>query len=302
VPIALVRGVTFVAHRERRAGAVLLLLLLAVVIVAILASNLANLEPVGESRPVPGPGQGGSLPDVSLPPQIWAVSWVLAVVVLAGLVLMLLRRKASKARRNPSSWWPLGVSAVALVLLLAFLASRPTPLATQVNETADADGIDAGSAPALLSTAAGWPVELLFLITVFGSILWVLHRVRRGGVGLPSVGPADSSSASVRVAAVDVVQETIRELEIGADVRMVIFACFQRFCRLLRSRGIADQDTLTPRELEVRAVRDLAISREASGTLTSLFEEARYSEHPLGDVERGRAINSLERIRAALEA
>jgi hypothetical protein len=301
VPIALVRGVT-VAHRGRRAWAVLLLLLLAVVIVAALAFNLANLEPVGESRPVSGPGEEPSPVGVSLPPSfVAAVSWVMAVVVLAGLVLVSLRRRATKARPKPASWWTLVASVLTLVLLLALLASMPRPHLSDGNETAAADETGTESAPTLLSPAAGWPVELLLLITVFGSILWVLYRVR-WGVGFSALSATDSSPANVRGAAVGVVQETIRDLEIGADVRTAIFACFQRFCHLLRSRGIADQDTLTPRELEVLAVRDLAISREASGTLTSLFEEARYSEHPLGDVERTRAIHSLERIRAALEA
>src|SRR6266480_2971574 len=49
------------------------------------------------------------------------------------------------------------------------------------------------------------------------------------------------------------------------------------------------------------AVDRLRVSRDDSATLTSLFEEARYSEHPLGDIDRARAINSLGRIRVALE-
>jgi hypothetical protein len=44
------------------------------------------------------------------------------------------------------------------------------------------------------------------------------------------------------------------------------------------------------------------VSRDASGTLTSLFEEARYSVHPLDEADRRRAIESLAGIRAALEA
>src|SRR2546428_515321 len=50
------------------------------------------------------------------------------------------------------------------------------------------------------------------------------------------------------------------------------------------------------------AVGRLHVSREASSTLTSLFEEARYSEHPLGEADRRRAIESFAGIRVALEA
>jgi hypothetical protein len=78
--------------------------------------------------------------------------------------------------------------------------------------------------------------------------------------------------------------------------------CYQRFCALLGSRGISEQEAMTPRELEGLAVERLHVSREASETLTSLFEEARYSVHPLGEGDRRRAIDSLAGIRAALEA
>jgi len=105
-----------------------------------------------------------------------------------------------------------------------------------------------------------------------------------------------------RHAAADAVQDAIEELEVGGDVRSVILACFHRFCALLGARGITAQGALTPRELEGLAVERLRVSRDASETLTSLFEEARYSEHPLGEADRQRAIESLAGIRVALGA
>src|SRR5213594_3543887 len=68
------------------------------------------------------------------------------------------------------------------------------------------------------------------------------------------------------------------------------------------ARGITAQGALTPRELEGLAVERLHVSREASETLTTLFEEARYIEHPLGEADRHRAIESLAGIRVALGA
>src|SRR5438552_19073914 len=65
---------------------------------------------------------------------------------------------------------------------------------------------------------------------------------------------------------------------------------------------MTDQDALPPHELERLAVDWLRVSRDASGILTSLFEEARYSDHPLGERDRARAIESLGQIQAALEA
>jgi len=110
------------------------------------------------------------------------------------------------------------------------------------------------------------------------------------------------SSQSPRQAAVDAVAATIQELELGGDVRTAILACFDRFCRLLGERGFRDQAPLTSRELESLAVRGLRVPEESAEALTSLFEEARYSEHPLGPADRERAVESLRRIRSSLEA
>jgi len=136
---------------------------------------------------------------------------------------------------------------------------------------------------------------------MLAAIVLLVALLRRG------MGPRELEEESVdkpaaRHAAADAVQDAIQELELGGDVRSAILACFRRFCLLLGARGITAQGALTPRELDSLAVERLRVSRDASGTLTSLFEEARYSVHPLGEADRRRAIESLAGIRAALEA
>jgi membrane protease YdiL (CAAX protease family) len=290
-------------QRGRRAWETSVLLILAIVIVAALALNLAHLEPLGESTPLalpPASGRaadGSSLPD----PILVAVLWSLALVVLVLIVFLILRHRKTIDRR-PSSWRGLLVSVLAIVLIVILLASIPRSLSPSEDETRAADGTGAISVPEAPSLANGGGVEALLLLAVFGAIGWIVYRTRRG-TGLPadgSVGP--SAGMEVRRAATDAVRETIHELEIGGDVRTTILACFQRFCRLLGSRGLADQDAITAREIEALAVRTFAVSGDASACLTSLFEEARYSTHPLGEVEREQALESLSRIRAALEA
>src|SRR5256886_17588762 len=145
-----------------------------------------------------------------------------------------------------------------------------------------------------------FPYTTLFRSLVTIVILVALPRRGAGVVEIDAEPSADDPAA--RHAAADAVQDAIEELEVGGDVRAVILACFRRFCALLGARGITAQGALTPRELEDLAVGRLHVSREASSTLTSLFEEARYSEHPLGEADRRRAIESLAGIRVALEA
>src|SRR5439155_711224 len=145
------------------------------------------------------------------------------------------------------------------------------------------------------------PVGVFLAITMLAAIVLLVALLRRG-MGPPELEEESVDKPAARHAAADAVQDAIQELELGGDVRSAILACFRRFCLLLGARGITAQGALTPRELDSLAVERLRVSRDASGTLTSLFEEARYSVHPLGEADRRRAIESLAGIRAALEA
>jgi len=290
----------------RAEWAVPLLLFLAVLLVAALAFNVANLDTGGEA--IPGAGAAGG----TEPRALGAFDPILGdviLVVFAGFVVAMLvyafrgRRVSSKALIKPYSWLQVFSSIMGLVLSIAFLVAWPRMIqalrAGQTNSTAsDAGAVNGTGWP----TAAGAPLSLFLGLMVLATIVLLVALLRRGGglAEMESEPPGDDPAA--RHAAAEVVQDAIEELEVGGDVRSVILACFRRFCALLGARGITDQGALTPRELEGLAVERLHVSRDASGTLTSLFEEARYSEHPLGDADRHRAIESLAGIRAALGA
>lgn len=293
------------AQRGRRAWAVPLLLVLAIVIVAALAFNLANLEPFGESIPAGSNGGETREPAEILPGPIgFAVVWVLAAVFLAGTLVLLFRRRMTARRPgSPTSWWNLLVSVLGVVLLLAALIAFPRAIRQGADgETNPANATSEGAFVTPWPIAAGLPIEIFLVLSIFACLMWILYRFQRGARPVAVRSRADVEFPEARFAASSVVQETIRDLEIGDDVRTAVLACFQRFCRLLGGRGLTDQAALTPWELERLAVRDLGVSREASEILTALFEEARYSEHPLGDNDRRRAIESLGRIQTALGA
>src|SRR5438093_1316304 len=287
-------------------GAFPLLLFLAILLVAALAFNVANLDTGGEA--IPGAGaSGGTEPSAfgvfdPLVGDLFLVVFVSFVVAI--LVHAFLRRRVrQRAPTKPFSWWQVISSAIGLILIIALLLAWPRMLqAFRVGQTAPTTG-DAGAA-----SGSGWPVAAgaplgLFLgLTVLVTIVILVVLLRRGAgvVEIEAEPPADDPAA--RHAAADAVQDAIEGLEFGGDVRSVILACFRRFCALLGARGIPAQAALTPRELHVLAVERVHVSREASETLTSLFEEARYSEHALGEADRHRAIESLAGIRVALGA
>jgi len=292
--------------RGRTEWAVPLLLFLAIILVAALAFNVANLDTGGEA--IPGGGaSGGTSPSTlgSFDPFLGDLFLVVfASFVVAMLVYAILRRRVQqKAPTKAFSWWQVISSAIGLILVIALLMAWPRMIqAFRIGQTPPTTG-DAGSASATgWPVAAGAPLGLFLGLTVLATIVILVALLRRGAGVVEIDNEPSADDPATRHAAVDAVQDAIEELEVGGDVRAVILACFRRFCALLGARGITAQGALTPRELEDLAVGRLHVSREASSTLISLFEEARYSEHPLGEADRHRAIESLAGIRVALGA
>ena len=288
------------------AYAVPLLLVLAVILVAALAFNVANLDPGGETIPQ-APAAGTPPPTESyLPDPI--VTQVMAVlfgfVLLGGAILFFRNRARVRAPAKPFTWWAVLARALGVALLVAVLIAWPRAIqaareraGTQANATAGG-----GTFTTVWPAAAAGPIEIFLLVAVLLAVAWLAYLFRRARMHGGAVDWEDGFPVpAARVAAAATVREAIQEIEAGGEVRAVIVACFQRFCALLGARGITKQDPLTPRELERLAVNRLRVSRDDSATLTALFEEARYSEHALGDMDRTRAIDSLGRIRAALE-
>lgn len=225
----------------------------------------------------------------------------LMALVAAAIIVLILRGRGG-GKRSPSSWWDLFTPIFALGILAAvlFFGRRSNPTASQSG--ASNATVETGGFETVWPASAILPLEVMLLLSVGATILWIVYRFRKasGPAGLRGLDVSDGPKA--RLAAAGTIQETIEMLELGGDVRATILECFRRFCRLLGTRGVEGQEALTPRELEALAVERLRLSREAPEALTSLFEEARYSEHRLGEAERARALESLSRIRTALES
>ncbi|HEY7587560.1 MAG TPA: DUF4129 domain-containing protein, partial [Thermoplasmata archaeon] len=294
--------------RARSSWAVPLLLFLAVLLAAGLAFNVANLETGGEAIPAPPNGGGTATTSDGLISSAVA-STLLQFAMFACLVLavalllyqgMRRKRASSKARTLTPLDWIGNFLGLGLLFFLLLLWPR---IANVVRGNAPAGDSDGAAPPAMeaLPTVLGLPAGLFLALAILGAILALVFFLRLGTVArrgpAPALLPPEERKAAARA-----VQATIEELRIGGDVRASILTCYQRFCALLGARGVADQTALTPREIEILAVRSLRVSENAAGALTGLFEEARYSVHPLGDADRLRAIDSLERIRTSLGA
>ena len=293
--------------RGRAAWVVPLLLCVAILLVAGLVFNLAYLDTGGEQLPAaptsgsPSPSATGIFDSQSASEIAFLV---LGALGITSFVIIILRRRGGPRVRHilrPSTWMDVVAMLIAFFVFALFLglwpriASSAKPLGTPGGPNPNATGNGT-----FVPSVSGIPLGVFLAASLVVSVL-VIALFFRMGSGLLGKAPAGVARPP-RHAAVQAVQAAIEQLQLGGDVRQAILACYGRFCGLLGAKGIGAQDVLTPRELEDLAVRRLGVSVDSSEALTSLFEEARYSVHTLGDADRDRAVQSLERIRADLEA
>jgi hypothetical protein len=71
-------------------------------------------------------------------------------------------------------------------------------------------------------------------------------------------------------------------------------------CETLSEKGHNIQPAQTPREFVQNVSRKLDLKADSVKGLTFLFEEARYSNHNIGDEKRGMALNYLRSLEHAL--
>ena len=120
-------------------------------------------------------------------------------------------------------------------------------------------------------------------------VLW-LRRPRR---------ESTTAEAGATRAAVDA---AIGALDSEADPRRAVIAAYGAMQRSLAEHGVARRPTEAPREYLQRVlVASQANEREAK-TLTGLFEEARYSTHPIPERFRELALAALQSLRGRLQA
>jgi hypothetical protein len=95
--------------------------------------------------------------------------------------------------------------------------------------------------------------------------------------------------------------ESLDALRADPDARRAIAGCYRNFQRAAADSRVTRRPWHTPFEFMREALRLLPLPRPALGTLTGLFERARFSHHRLGPGDRDAAIAALVEIKTALE-
>lgn len=288
------------------------LVIISVILLALLAFNLRNLD-VGPEELPPSPDRevdagaeaGFGSGEVLRAAYVFSVI-VLVVIVATGIVVTLLSKQPLRTLLSP--WELLGTLLAGLLLIVLFYNWSDFNAWLQgFTEGISEGGITSdpgdGSGGWLNPLGIGGPqtiasIGIVSILTVYLIIFSVtffpkLYRILTDK-GAPPSSPRRDVAKALRTA--------IADLEGGGELREVVLRCYRTMVLLFASRGVVQAPHHTAREFEGRALAGLGVSRENITRLTSLFEEARYSTHAIGQAQRDEAISTLAAIRGEVEA
>ena len=161
-----------------------------------------------------------------------------------------------------------------------------------INRTSPLGGITGGGS--LFSAAGGLIIGLVVVLAVVMaalSVLFTMQSLREHG---------DGAAGEDVVSAVEDIERSIEEIKESTDPREAILDAYRSMCTLLSAKGVENRGWWTAREFESRVTERFKLPILTVSELTSLFEEAKYSRHALGEGERVRAVALLEKVREEL--
>lgn len=274
---------------------------------ALYLSGLASSLRLGETS------AKGFLLIPKLPTPLYII---MAVVVLACMSITFLnsflrRRKPSDDThlRQPEAiqapWYARLMTLIGMLsvpLMLFWLLRQGSPLREVLQQLRQglAD-LQASPGPPILqvdSPIAGYALFMVVLV-IYGGIaalgIWVLFD---GRFAVPAASETETEDIRrVRRA----VTAGLRALHDHDDPRHAIIACYAQLEHLLEDHGMPAHAAFTPQEYMGAALRGIDVPEDALAGLVSLFEQARYSLHPLDDMDKQAATDHLETIKAHLE-
>ena len=187
-----------------------------------------------------------------------------------------------------------GAIALFVLLTLPFLVSTAAP---------PHGGTSGNAAPrgaASIPDPAGHPTSAALTWLVVGSAAALLLvapaavvvRRRRARRAREAVVP----DAATRVGSG--LRRSLADLESERDPRLAVQRAYARMEESLGAIELSRAPDETPTEFTARVLRMLGASAVAASDLTGLFEIARFSDHPMDENDRRRAITSVRRVEA----
>jgi hypothetical protein len=186
-----------------------------------------------------------------------------------------------------------GAIGLFLLLTLPFLVSNAaTPLgATPGNAVPRGDTSTSAPAGHLTSTALTWLVVGSAAALLLVAPAAVVVRRRRARRERRAVAPDAARVGSG-------LRRSLADLASERDPRLAVQRAYAHMEESLGEIELSRAPDETPTEFTARVLRVLGASAAAASDLTGLFEIARFSDHPMGEDDRRRAIASVRRVEA----
>jgi hypothetical protein len=274
--------------RSGRVGPTVLVLVLAAFAVGAAASLLA-----GAAASSASPSERSA----ELVVPFWSLEAGLAVVVFGGIALLLINwytgtNVAFPGRLAMTAFVGILVAVLLLVLMQALAHSTAlgaggpgngTASGTSPSNNSNASTIPGGGSFFLLGPSS--PPWGLFVVVAVAAVVvsvvltspyWWRAITRRGVPESPP--PSPDAAARVRVA----LEDATEALDAGGDLRTVVLRLYGAILARV-APAVGDVDRATPEEIRAIHLVRLGIRPDAAEVLTRIFEEARYSSHPVSD-------------------
>jgi hypothetical protein len=197
---------------------------------------------------------------------IWKVLSILLPLALGAALILAAATGARRLQNTSGSTFGIG---------------GPRPLSGRAS-----DGTSGFVVPSWLP----WTVLGIVAAAVLAGVLMVWLRRARASAPAPD---ADATRAAVEAA--------IGALDAEADPRRAVIAAYGAMQRTLGEHGVARAPTEAPREYLERVLVASHANERETRTLTGLFEEARYSTHPIPERLREVALAALRSLRSRLQ-
>jgi hypothetical protein len=161
----------------------------------------------------------------------------------------------------------------------------PQPAAERPAARPIADAGGGGNPWQVVAFAAG----AIAVAGAFGYGAWRTVPRRRRGLAPRRPPLADPAAA---------VDDALAALDRETDPRRAIIAAYVRMERALDRAGLGRREPEAPREYLARVAGALRGDARAARRLTALYEEARFSVHPMDEGMRAEAVEALRALRA----
>jgi hypothetical protein len=232
------------------------------------------------------------------------------IFALAGLVWLMWPARGTRRERRPAPgptahWlWKLAAVVVPMALgaalvTAALLGTRHAPPRMEgilprlgLSPAAAASARPAAGASFVLPGWVGWTLAAIAGVVIV-TILLVLAIVSTRRPPEPAPGEV-AAGAAMRAA--------IQALALPGDPRLAVIAAYAAMERVLAAHGLPRPPAEAPREYLIRALGVAAGTEADLAVLTGLFEQARFSPHPIAPSGRDRAVSALDSLRRRLSS